>query len=120
MYVISDLHWRVDTPSWRKEPDYSSVLRGQFGWLLSQGEPVLVAGDWFPLAVQNVAGTIEYMRVTARAGDVMTVVRGQENTAALDFDAGDLVFLPMTVAALNALGVVNEVTISVDDATVTA
>ena len=78
--------------------------------------PVLVAGDWFPLAVQNVAGAIEYMRVTARAGDVMTVVRG----AALDFDAGDLVFLPMTVAALNALGVINEVTISVDDATVTA
>lgn len=82
--------------------------------------PVLVAGDWFPLAVQNVAGSIEYMRVTARAGDVMTVVRGQENTAALDFDAGDLVFLPMTVTALNALGVINEVTISVDDATVTA
>lgn len=81
---------------------------------------VLVAGDWFPLAVQNVAGAIEYMRVTARAGDVMTVVRGQENTAALDFDAGDLVFLPMTVAALNALGVISEVTISVDDATVTA
>ena len=81
---------------------------------------MLVAGDWFPLAVQNVAGAIEYMRVTARAGDVMTVVRGQENTAAIDFDAGDLVFLPMTVAALNALGVINEVTISVDDATVTA
>ena len=82
--------------------------------------PALVAGDWFPLAVQNVAGAIEYMRVTARAGDVMTVARGRENTAALDFDAGDLVFLPMTVAALNALGVINEVTISVDDATVTA
>ena len=82
--------------------------------------PVLATGDWFPLAVQNMAGAIEYMRVTARAGDVMTVVRGQENTAALDFDAGDLVFLPMTVAALNALGVINEVTISVDDATVTA
>ncbi len=76
-------------------------------------------GARFPLAVQNVAGAIEYMRVTARAGDVMTVVRGQENTAALDFDAVDLVFLPMTVAALNALGVINEVTISVDDATVT-
>ena len=82
--------------------------------------PVLVAGDWFPLAVQNVAGAIEYMRVTARAGDVMTVVRGQEHTAALDFDAGGLVFLPMTVAALNALGVTSEVNISVDDATVTA
>ena len=26
---------------------------------------VLAAGDWFPLAVQNVAGAIEYMRVTA-------------------------------------------------------
>ena len=48
MFVISDLHWRCDTPSWRKETDYSAqVLRPQLGWLLDQGEVVCVAGDVF-------------------------------------------------------------------------
>ena len=82
--------------------------------------PTLGPGDWFPLAVQNVQGEIEYMRATARAGDVMTVTRAQEQTAPLIFDAGDVVFLPLTVAALNALGVIDgDVAISVSDATVT-
>ena len=83
--------------------------------------PALSSNDWFPLAVQNTAGAIEYMRCTSRAGDVMTVSRGQESSVALDFDAGDVVFLPLTVAALNALGVIGgDVAISIDDATVTA
>lgn len=83
--------------------------------------PILNTGDWFPLAVQNVAGAIEYMRVTGRAGDVMTVVRAQENSLPLNFTAGDLVFLPLTVGALSALGVIGaDPAISIDDATVTA
>lgn len=82
--------------------------------------PALNTGDWYPVAVQNVAGAIEYMRATGRAGDVMTVVREQEGSIALDFEAGDVIFLPLTVAALNALGVSGDVAISVDDATVTA
>lgn len=48
MLIISDLHWRCDTPSWRKEENYSAqVLRPQLGALLDMGEPVLVAGDVF-------------------------------------------------------------------------
>lgn len=82
--------------------------------------PSLGTGDWFPLAIQNVQGDIEYMRATARAGDVITVLRAQEGTPAIAFDAGDVVFLPLTVAALNALGVIGgDVAISVSDATVT-
>ena len=82
--------------------------------------PSLGAGDWFPLAVQNAQGEIEYVRATARAGDVMTVTRAQEGTAPLVFDAGDVVFLPLTVAALNALGVIDgDVAISISDSTVT-
>ena len=82
--------------------------------------PALGTGDWFPLAVQNVQGEIEYMRATARAGDVITVLRAQESTAPLIFDAGDVVFLPLTVAALNSLGVIDgDVAISISDATVT-
>lgn len=82
--------------------------------------PTLNDGDWFPLAVQNVHGEIEYMRATARAGDVISVLRGQEDTQPKIFDAGDVVFLPLTVAALNGLGGVSgQLTISVSDATVT-
>lgn len=82
--------------------------------------PSLGVGDWFPLAVQNVQGQIEYMRATARAGDVITVIRAQESTVPLVFYAGDVVFLPLTVAALSALGVIDgDVAISISDATVT-
>lgn len=82
--------------------------------------PNLGIGDWFPLAAQNAHGEIEYMRATARAGDVITVTRAQENSAPIVFDAGDVVFLPLTVAALNALGVIDgDVAVSVSDATVT-
>lgn len=82
--------------------------------------PVLNDGDWFPLAVQNVRGEIEFMRAVSRAGDVLTVLRGQEGTPARIFDAGDVVFLAYTVAAIKATaGSGGEVSISVSDATVT-
>ena len=82
--------------------------------------PSLGAGDWFPLAIQNVQGEIEYVRATARAGDVITVTRAQESSSPLVFDAGDVVFLPLTVAALSALGVIDgNVAVSISDATVT-
>lgn len=85
--------------------------------------PTLNDGDWFPLAVQNVMGEIEYMRANARAGDVITVQRGQESTQARKFEAGDVVFLPLTVAALNTLGGgsggAGQVYISISDAQVT-
>lgn len=82
--------------------------------------PSLGAGDWFPLAIQNVQGEIEYVRATARAGDVITVTRAQESSSPLVFDAGDVVFLPLTVAALRALGVIDgNVAVSISDATVT-
>lgn len=82
--------------------------------------PVLDDGDWFPLAVQNVQGQIEYMRAYSRAGDVITVVRAQESTAARTFDAGDVVFLPLTTAAIYELqNTGSGVSVSVSDAKVT-
>lgn len=83
--------------------------------------PVLNDGDWFPLAVQNVQGEIEYMRAISRAGDVLTVLRGQEGSQARVFEAGDVAFLAYTVAAINATagGGSGSVSISVSDATVT-
>lgn len=81
--------------------------------------PVLNDGDWFPLALQNVQGQIEYMRAYSRAGDVINVVRAQENTSPRTFDAGDIVFLPLTTAAIYELqNTGTGVSVSVDDARV--
>lgn len=82
--------------------------------------PQLNDGDWFPLAAQNVQGQIEYMRAVSRAGDVLTVLRAQEDTKPMTFEAGDAVFLAYTVAAINASsGTGGGVSISVNDVTVT-
>ncbi len=82
--------------------------------------PVLNDGDWFPLAVQNVQGDIEYMRAVSRAGDVMTVIRAQEESEPLLFEAGDAVFLAFTVAAIKASAAAGgSVSVSVGNSTVT-
>jgi hypothetical protein len=61
--------------------------------------PTLAAGDWFPLYLIKADGSYEICKATARAVDVITVVRAQENTAALTFVAGDRVELRLTSAA---------------------
>lgn len=43
----------------------------------------------------------EIIRITARSGDVLTVVRGQEATAARAFSAGDPIQCRVTAAAMN-------------------
>lgn len=48
MLIISDLHWRTDTPSWRKEKDYAKeVLRPMLGAMLDTGEDIIICGDVF-------------------------------------------------------------------------
>lgn len=54
--------------------------------------PQLAAGEFFPLTLVKVSGgspVREIVYVTARAVDSCTVLRGQENTAASSFSAGD-------------------------------
>lgn len=65
--------------------------------------PALEAGDWFPLALVDTAGNTEYLKATARNGDAMTVLRGQEGTQARVFASGSAVILPLTVEAIAAL-----------------
>lgn len=61
--------------------------------------PVLGAGDWHPVTVVKVDGSLEIMRATARTGDILTVSRAQEGTTALAFSAADLVQLRQTRAS---------------------
>lgn len=65
--------------------------------------PTLSAGDWFPATIVKMTGEFEIVKVTARAGDALTVQRGQENTAATTFLSGDRIELRLTAGALQAL-----------------
>ena len=51
--------------------------------------PALSAGQYFMLTLVKSTGTFEIVKVTARSGDVLTVVRAQEGTTAADFSASD-------------------------------
>lgn len=65
--------------------------------------PTLGAGDFFmSTLVKLVSGNEvrEIIKVTARAGDTMTVVRGQEGTAATTFAANDRIELRLTAESL--------------------
>lgn len=64
--------------------------------------PTLMTDDWFPVAIEDTAGNIEYCRCTARNNDVFTVLRGAEGSQPLGFSAGDAFELRVTVAALAA------------------
>jgi hypothetical protein len=63
--------------------------------------PTLSAGQVFMATLLDAATqtTREIVQVTARSGDVLTVVRGQEGTAAGAYAANDLIQLFMTAGA---------------------
>jgi len=78
----------------------SSISAAETSLAVTSGDgskfPSPTAGQWFPLAVIKASGVLEIMRCTARSGDVLTVERGQEGTAAQAFTAGDRVELRLT------------------------
>lgn len=57
-------------------------------------------GNWFPLTIVKASGALEIVRCTSRSGDVLTVVRAQEGTAAQPFSVGDRAELRITAAAV--------------------
>lgn len=64
--------------------------------------PEVPDGDWFPLTLTDSLGNLEIVKVTARAENVMTIVRGQEGTAPSAFPTGARAELRLTAAALAA------------------
>jgi hypothetical protein len=63
--------------------------------------PTLSAGDHTYVTLADAGGTkIEVVKVTAIASNTLTVIRGQDNTSALAFSAGDLCELRLTAALL--------------------
>lgn len=63
--------------------------------------PALSGTDFFYATLVDSSGNIEIVKVTARTSDAMTVVRGQDNTTARAYSAGDKFELRPTAAALN-------------------
>lgn len=79
MLIISDLHYRCDTPAWRKESDYAKqVLRPQLASLLDMGEPVIVAGDVFHRSA-DFAATYDLFTFLKERGAVLYATRGQHD-----------------------------------------
>jgi hypothetical protein len=62
--------------------------------------PVLSAGEYFYATIQSIAGVAEIVRVTARSGDAMSIVRAQEGTVALSFSASARVELRVTAQSV--------------------
>lgn len=62
--------------------------------------PTLSSGDYFPATIIKSDGSREIVRVTGRSTDVLTVVRAQEGTVALAFNANDRIELRLTAGTL--------------------
>lgn len=65
--------------------------------------PSLASGEYFYATLVDSSNNIEIVKVTARAVDVLTVTRAQDNTAARAYAAADRLELRPTAAALNAI-----------------
>lgn len=63
--------------------------------------PALAAGDYFYATLEDSSNNIEYIKVTARGGDTLTAVRGQDGTAARSYAAADRVELRVNAATMN-------------------
>jgi hypothetical protein len=63
--------------------------------------PTPGVGTYFYATLVNQANNLEIVKVTARTGDTLTVVRGQDSTLAQSYAAGDLLELRPVAAAFS-------------------
>ena len=63
--------------------------------------PALTGTNTFNVVLEDAAKNVEVCKVTARVGDVLTVLRGQESTIARTYNIGDRVAIRMTAEAFN-------------------
>lgn len=64
--------------------------------------PTLGTGDYFYATLINPSNQLEIVKCTARAGDTLTVVRGQDGTAPRSYAAGDKFELRITAAGMDS------------------
>jgi len=72
----------------------SAISAGDLSLSVAYGDGPLFAtlggGDYFYMTIEASSGAYEIVKVTARVGDAMTIVRAQEGTSALAFSSGAL------------------------------
>ena len=82
----------------------ADISASDTGILLGSGEgsafPTLTGAQYFYATLVSAAGTLEVVKVTARVGDALTVVRAQEGTIANGFATGARVELRVTAASI--------------------
>jgi hypothetical protein len=82
----------------------TAISASDTGIVLTTGNgasfPALGAGDYFYATLESTGGTFEVIKVTARSGDSMTVVRAQEGSTANSFAAGSRIELRVTVGSV--------------------
>jgi hypothetical protein len=66
--------------------------------------PSLSTGEYFFATLIDQTGVLEIVKVTARSGDTLTIVRGQDGTTARAYFAGDRVELRIVAAGLSEFG----------------
>ena len=82
----------------------TSISASDTGVTLAAGQgdtfPTMVSGDYFYATIENTDGSYEVVKVIARSGDGMTIVRGQEGTATNGFAVGARFAMRVTVQNL--------------------
>ena len=82
----------------------TAISASDTGIVLTTGNgasfPALGATDYFYATLESTGGTFEVIKVTARSGDSMTVVRAQEGSTANSFAAGSRIELRVTAASV--------------------
>ena len=65
--------------------------------------PAISGSDYTYVTFEDTSSNVEVVKVTARSGNTLTVVRGQDGTSATAYSAGDKCELRITAALLNDL-----------------
>ena len=88
----------------------TAITASDTGIVLQSGNgasfPALGAGEYFYATLVSTGNTLEVVKVTARSGDSMTVVRAQDNSSAASFAAGSR--LEMRVTAQSVLDAIQD------------
>jgi hypothetical protein len=88
----------------------TAITASDTGIVLQSGNganfPSLGAGEYFYATLVSTGNTLEVVKVTARSGDSMTVVRAQDNSSAASFAAGSR--LEMRVTAQSVLDAIQD------------
>jgi hypothetical protein len=83
----------------------TAITTSDTGIVVASGSafPALSAGEYFYVTLVSQAGTTEIIKVTARVGNSMTVVRAQDGSTAASFQVGTLVEMRVNAASIAEL-----------------